>query len=112
MELIYKNDYGACFTVKNAPNPVCTLQLIVDSIGIFMSEDDLLHLLEVVRNSDGACFCEECKGSQCSKIWCSGPMHDLCLKIDEGRLEKLEDLIVGTQFIINMNQTLEQYRIS
>lgn len=111
MEQIYRNEYGACYAIQNAPNPICTLQLVVDSIGIFMSVDDLSHLLEVVRNSDKACFCEECQGNPCNKIWCSGPMHDLCLKIDEDRLKLLEDLIVGTQFTLNMNQTLEEYRI-
>ncbi|RNC89492.1 MAG: hypothetical protein ED555_08405 [Allomuricauda sp.] len=112
MELIYRNDYGASYKIENAPNPICTLQLIVDSVGIFMSEADLAHLLEIVRDSDRPCFCDECNGSKCSKIWCTSAMHDLCLKIDEGRLQQLEDLIVGTQFILHIDDTLSQYRIN
>ena len=111
MELIYGNNYGAFFKVFNAPNPLCKYQLIVDSIGIFMSEGDLDNLLDIVRDSGKACYCEECRGTQCSKIWCTGPLHDLCLKLDEGTLSELEDLILGTRFIINMDQTLDKYRI-
>ncbi|MEX0274249.1 MAG: hypothetical protein AB3N16_07725 [Flavobacteriaceae bacterium] len=112
MELIYGNKYGACYKVKGAPNPICTLQMIIDSIGIFMSEQDLAHLLDIVRDADRPCFCKECDGSRCGKIWCAGPMHDLCLKLDEDKLAELEDLIMGTRFILGMDQTLERYRIS
>ncbi|UJH66453.1 hypothetical protein [Allomuricauda sp. SCSIO 65647] len=112
MELIYENSYGASYKIENAPNPTCKLQMVIDTIGIFMSETDLAHLLEIVRDSGKPCFCEECKGQKCSKIWCNGPFHDMCLKMDESNQAQLEDLILGTQFILNMDQTLEKYSIN
>jgi hypothetical protein len=76
-----------------------------------MSEADLDNLLDIVRDSGKACYCEECQGTQCRKIWCTGPLHDICLKMDESTLGDLEDLILSTRFIINMDQTLDKYRI-
>lgn len=111
MELLYKNSYGASYRIENAPNPICTVQLIVDCIGLFMSEADLAHLLEVVKASYEPCFCEECKETQGKKIWSTSPFHDLALKVDATILKELEDLIVGTQFLLNMDETLKQYRL-
>lgn len=111
MELIYKNDYGATYKLVNSPNPNCEMQLIVDTVGLFMSRDDLNHLLKIVRKSHEPCTCHECGGNQCNKIWCKNPLIDICLKVDEPILEKIEDLIRGTQFILNIDDTLEEYRL-
>lgn len=51
MELIYKNDYGAVFHVNNSPNPACEMQLVIDTVGLFMSRADLDHLLAIVIKS-------------------------------------------------------------
>ncbi|NAS31337.1 hypothetical protein GTQ40_10170 [Flavobacteriaceae bacterium R38] len=112
MELIYKNNYGASYKILNAPNADCKLQLIVDSIGIFMTFNDLDKLLNVVRNADEPCDCPDCKGGPREKIWYTNPLLDVCLKVDDVILTQIEDLIVGTKFILNMNDTLQQYRIN
>ena len=106
MQLIYQNKYGACFRVYNAPNPDCKIQMVVDSIGIFMSEPDLQHLLEIVRNSDQPCYCSECNGQTSNKIWCTGPLHDIALKFTPNTLPDLEDLLVGTQFMMRIDEGL------
>lgn len=111
MELIYKNKYAACYKIYNAPNPDCKIQMVVDSIGIFLSESDMAYLLEIVRNSHEPCHCGECKGGRCNKIWTTGPWVDICLKVDDDILELMEDLILGTQFILNMDATLEKHSI-
>lgn len=111
MKLIYKNNYGACYRVLNAPNTNCKLQMVVDTVGIFMSENDISNLLDIVRNSHEPCNCEECGGKQCNKIWTTNPLIDTCLKVDDEILGLMEDLILGTQFILNMDATLEKYRI-
>lgn len=111
MELIYKNEYGGTYKIHNSPNPACEMQLIVDTVGLFMSRDDLTHLLKIVQKSHEPCTCEECGGNQCDKIWCTNPLIDICLKVDEPILHKMEDLIKGTQFILNIDDTLEQYRL-
>jgi len=41
MELIYKNDYGATYSIENSPNPHLKMQLVVDTVALFISEDDL-----------------------------------------------------------------------
>ncbi|GAB5475243.1 MAG: hypothetical protein Mars2KO_33420 [Maribacter sp.] len=110
MELIYKNDYGAVFHVNNSPNPACEMQLVIDTVGLFMSRADLDHLLAIVIKSHEPCYCEEC-GGQCNKIWCANPLIDICLKVDEAILRQMEDLIRGTQFMLNMDSTLQQYRL-
>lgn len=111
MELIYKNDYGATYRIQNSPNPEVSMQLVVDTVALFMSEKDLQQLLVIVRGSHKPCNCEDCKGSPCNKIWCSSPMIDICLKVNEPILKKMEDLIEGTQFILNLDATLDTYRI-
>ncbi len=111
MELIYSNDYGASYKMVNAPNPNCQLQLIIDTVGIFMSEKDIEGLLNIVRKSNTPCDCVECGGERCNKIWTTTPLIDTCLKVDDEILELLEDLIVGTQFMLNMDTTLEKFRI-
>ncbi len=110
MELIYRNGYGATYKILNSPNPDCEMQLIVDAVGLFMSKDDLSHLLSIVKNSNQPCFCEDC-GGRCNKIWCSNPLIDICLKVDEPILEMMIDLIKGTQFILNMDATLDKFKM-
>ncbi len=111
MEVIYQNDYGTTFLLTDAPNPACRIQLVVDAIGLFMSIEDLEHLLHIVQGSDKPCNCADCGGLPCEKIWCANPLIDICLKVDGPRLDQLEDLIKGTQFIMNLDATLEQYRM-
>ncbi len=111
MKLLYKNDYGATYRLSNSPNPACEMQLIIDTVGLFVSRADLAHLLEIVRKSNEPCSCQECGGNRCNKIWCANPLIDICLKVDEPILEKMADLIKGTQFMLDMDATLEQYRL-
>lgn len=111
MELIYKNDYGATYKIENSPNPQCEMQLIVDTVGLLMSRDDLAYLLSIVEKSYQPCDCDDCKGGYCDKIWSRNPLIDICLKVDRSLLYKMEDLIKGTQFILNIDDTLEEYRI-
>lgn len=111
MELIYKNDYGATYKTRNHPNPNCNVQLVIDSVGIFMSEKDLINLLNIIRKFDEPCNCSECEGKRCNKIWTTGPLIDTVIKVDDEILKHLEDLVLGTQFMINMDATLEQHEI-
>lgn len=112
MKLIYQNKYGSTYLLKNAPNPKCKIQLVVDTIGLFMCEEDLDNLLRIVHGSFDPCFCENCQGQACNKIWCSNALADICLKVNEPTLNLLDDLIKGTKFILNMNETLDIHRLS
>ena len=111
METIYENNYGATLLLEDAPNPNCKIQLVVDSIGIFMSERDIAHLLNIVAGTGQPCNCLDCGGNPCNKIWCSNPSIDICLKVEGEKLDLLEDLLKGTQFILNMDATLAKYRV-
>lgn len=111
MNLIYRNYYGACYRVYNAPNPKCAVQMIVDTVGIFMAKDDLKHLLNIVLQKPAPCNCHECGGEICDRIWCPGSLVDFCLKVDPQALRLLEDLIRGTLFIMEMDKTLDEHRI-
>ncbi|PID69494.1 MAG: hypothetical protein CR989_01365 [Flavobacteriales bacterium] len=111
MELIYRNDYGAFYSIHNPPNPNCKLQMVVDTNGIFLSERDMAYLLKIVRDAHKPCNCKECKGKRCKRIWTTSPLVDICLKVDDNILELIEDLILGTQFMLNMDATLEKYKI-
>lgn len=108
MELLYKNEYGACYRMFDAPNPVCQYQLVVDTVGLFMSDTDMVYLLKIVRGSHKTCPCEDCKGEACNKIWCTNPLIDICLKVDEPVLNELEDLIQGARFMMHMDATLDK----
>ena len=85
--------------------------MILGIVGVFMSTKELANLLDIVRNADQPCNCEQCNGKQCNKIWTTTPLIDICLKVDNDILEELEDLIVGTQFILNMDATFKKNRI-
>lgn len=111
MELIYKNDYGASYNVANQSNPNCTIQMVIGSTGIFMTKPEIRNLLSIVRGSDKSCNCESCKGESCNRIWTTSSLVDICIKVDDIILGYLEDLILGTLFILNMNSTLEEHRI-
>ncbi|MEM9362999.1 MAG: hypothetical protein AAGA43_10200 [Bacteroidota bacterium] len=107
MQLIYKNELGAVYKVQNSPNPECTLQLILDSVGVFMSREDIEHLLGIVQQSFEPCHCPECGGKR-NKIWCTNPIADVCIKVDKARLSDLEDLIKGYLFTVDMETTLRE----
>ncbi len=111
MELIYKNEYGATYKVLNSVNPSCEMQLIVDTVGLFMSRSDLDHLLGIVHRSHEPCQCNDCGGDRCNKIWCTNPLIDICLKVDDAILELLADLIKGTQFMLDMEATLGEHKL-
>ncbi|HET8737172.1 MAG TPA: hypothetical protein VFM69_11290 [Pricia sp.] len=110
MKPIHQNENGAVYRVDNSPNPICKFQLVIDSIGIFMSRGDLEHLLDIVQQSYAPCHCAECQGKR-DKIWCSNPMIDICLKVDEPSLNGLEDLLRQTFFILDMDATLQKNKL-
>lgn len=111
MELLYKNDYGSMFRMFNSPNSTCELQLIIGTVGFFMSQTDLANLLEIINKSDPSCTCEDCGGAQCNKIWCANQFIEVCLKVDEAILYKMKDLIKGTRFMFNIDATLQEHRL-
>ncbi|WP_340065714.1 hypothetical protein [Ascidiimonas aurantiaca] len=111
MECIYKNNYGATYLVKNSPNPLCEIQLIVDTVGIFMSRADVKHLLKIVSKMDDPCSCVECGNQRCSKVWCKSPLIDVCLKLEGPDRETFEDLIKGTLFALHVDETLELHNV-
>jgi hypothetical protein len=111
MELVYENDYGRSYRLAHTPLPGADYQLVIDSVGIYMSSRELAYMMKVIQSSKEPCDCPECLGKNCNRIWTSGPLVDISLKVDEVGLDKLEDLIKGTQFIAEMDATLERYRI-
>ncbi|NJB72700.1 hypothetical protein GGR42_003191 [Saonia flava] len=111
MTLLYQNKYGAAYMLNNAPNPNCKIQLIIDTIGLFMCKEDLQNLLGIVQRSYEPCYCNDCGGKACNKIWCANPLVDICLKVNEPTLDLLEDLIKGTQFMLNIDETLDEHRL-
>ncbi|MEM8928355.1 MAG: hypothetical protein AAGC45_09130 [Bacteroidota bacterium] len=111
MKLIYKNDYGATFKIKNVPNTNCSLQLVVDCIGIFLTESDLSKLLHMVEQSNQPCYCEDCHGEKCKRLWCTSKYYEFGLALNEENIKGLVDLVKGTQFLLNMDETLKQYRL-
>lgn len=106
MELIYSNDYAAVYRVQNSPHKDCDMQLVVDTVGLFVSSKDLEYLMDMVRRSDGPCTCADCGGNACNKIWCYNPLIDICLKVDKPILMLLEDVIKGTRFTLEVDATL------
>ena len=76
-----------------------------------MSQTDFVHLLKIVNQSNQSCTCEACGGDQCNNIWCSNAFIDICIKVDESILHKIRDLIKGTQFMLNIDATLEKHRL-
>ncbi|MCV6628864.1 MAG: hypothetical protein OIF50_03290 [Flavobacteriaceae bacterium] len=111
MRLLYKNDYASTFKVTLDGGFSYKIQLVIDNIGVFYSETDLIYLLEIVRDSHKPCNCKNCKGKNGSKIWTTGTLADVCFKIDPDRLKQLEDAILGTQFMLQMDATLEKNQI-
>ncbi len=105
MTLIYRNGYGSTYLLDNPPHPHCRVQLVVDAMGIFMCEEDLQNLLGIVQKSHEPCYCEDCGGNTCNKIWYTNPLMDICLKMNERTLVLLEDLIKGTQFMLKIDDT-------
>lgn len=111
MDIIYKNEYGTVFNLEDSSTEPKKLLMRIDNVGLFMTIPEMNYLHDVIKNSDTPCFCDDCKGKKCDKIWCTNPMVDICLKVKGPGLEHLEDLILGTKFIINMDATLDEFRI-
>ncbi len=114
MKLIYKNNYGTTYSIASSSDLRYTMQMVINNIGIFMSSAELNNLLNVVRSSYGVnevCNCEQCKGERLNKLWKSNPFLDIGLKVDDTILSSLEDLILGTQFILNVDSVLQENRI-
>jgi len=111
MKCIYTNDYGATYLLKNSPNPLCEIQLVVDTVGIFMSRADVKQLLKIVLKMDQPCSCAECGNQRCSNIWCKSPLIDVCLKLEGQDRDTFEDLIRGTLFALQVDDTLELHNV-
>lgn len=114
MKLIYKNNYGTIYKITNHVNTRYTLQLVVNNIGVFMSSKELNALLKLVKSSydfDQTCSCKECKDVKLNKLWKTNSFIDICLKVDDRVLSLLEDLIIGTQFMLNLDAVLDEHRI-
>ncbi|MEL6917169.1 MAG: hypothetical protein AAFO99_05500, partial [Bacteroidota bacterium] len=111
MEIIYKNGYGAIYSIKNSPNPECTLQLVMETVGLFMSRADLEHLLKIAQKPFEPCHCEQCRG-KIDKIWSTNSIIDICLKVNKPILEGIEDLIKGALFNLDMDATLLQNNLT
>ena len=113
MEEIYRNDYGASYKNFGDKNQENGVQLIIDRVGLYLSMKELENLKKIVHNkTEGEpCMCSECQGKVSNKIWCTNPLIDICLKFDDQNIEKIKDLIIGTQFILNMGKTLKKYAL-
>ena len=115
MKEIYKNNYGISYLATNHSNPKHNIQLVINNLGIFMSLDEMKSLLKVVRSSykslEKKCNCDECNQQELSSLWKINSFFEVRLKIDFKVLNLLEDLIEGTQFILNMDAVLEEHRI-
>jgi len=110
--LIYQNNYGASYKVVNHFNPKRTVQMVIGSVGIFMTEPEILNLLSIVRRSDVPCNCDQCQGDVCGKIWTSSSLIDTCIKVDDTVAELLEDLILGTLFMRDIDSILDEHKIN
>jgi len=51
------------------------------------------------------------KGRPALKYGVATTLIDICLKVNKPILKKMEDLIEGSRFILNMDATLDTYRI-
>lgn len=110
MKIIFRNSYGAIGHVNYSFNPECKLQLIIDTIGIYMSLTDLKYLLSVVEKTRVSCTCKDC-GNELDRIICKNSRIDLRLKINRVRLQLLEELIKETLFILEIENTLKINKI-
>jgi hypothetical protein len=114
MEEIYQNDYGVSYRNFDKTNKENGVQIIIDRVGLYLSLKELEHLKKIVQNKSHGdpCMCSECQGQVSNKIWCTNPLIDICLKFNQDNIEKIEDLIIGTQFILNMDKTLKKYALN
>ena len=111
MELIYKNDYGTCYSVEHGPSSKHNIQMVIGTVGVFMTGRDMDALLHVVRNSHEPCHCENCGGKRRNTILTTSPLIDFSLKVNEDVLLEIEDLIVGTNFMLNIEIELDKHSI-
>ena len=114
MEEIYRNDYGVSYRNMNIEEDEDGVQLIIDRVGLYLSIKELENLKRIVVNkTDGEpCMCSECQGAVSNKIWCTNPLIDICLKFNDDNIGDIEDLITGTQFILNIDETLKKYALN
>ncbi len=108
MELVYKNSYGACYKTINPPNQNCEFQLIINTVGIFMTKKDISNLLKIVKDYKKNCKCE---GNKNHRIWCKNPIVDIGLKINDEVLYTLKDLLKGTLIMLEIEETLQKHKL-
>ncbi|MEN1785231.1 MAG: hypothetical protein AAGF77_08845 [Bacteroidota bacterium] len=111
MEIVYNNEYGAICAVKNSPNHECTLQLVIESVGLFMSRTDLEYFLTTVQKPFEPCQCPQCQG-KIDKIWCRNPIMDLCIKFNGSISKGIAELVEGALFVLDMQDTLLQNNLT
>ncbi|MEL7271725.1 MAG: hypothetical protein AAGL34_19305 [Bacteroidota bacterium] len=111
MEILYQNAYGAICNVNKSPNPECTLQLVIESVGLFMSRTDLEYFLSIVQKPFEPCHCGQCQGKM-DTIWCNNPIMDVCIKFDRPILRGIEELVKGALFVLDMRDTLTQNNLT
>tara|TARA_B100000809_G_scaffold265832_1_gene325956 strand:+ start:6956 stop:7303 length:348 start_codon:yes stop_codon:yes gene_type:complete len=114
MEEIYRNEYGVSYRSfdSNKPKEI-SVQLIIDRVGLYLSIPELEHLKRIVLNKTigDPCMCSDCQGKVSNKIWCTNPLIDICFKFNDTNIEEIEDLITGTQFMLDIDKTLKKYAL-
>ncbi|MEI6864658.1 hypothetical protein [Flavicella sp.] len=113
MEEIYRNNYGVSYRNYDNDNDENGVQLIIDRIGLYLTVNELANLKRIVsdKTEGEPCMCSECQGTVSNKIWCTNPLIDICLKFNDDNIQDIEDLITGTQFILNMDKTLRKFAL-
>ena len=110
MDIVYENAYGSIYRASESPCAHCNYQLVVNTVGVYMSKSDLSYLLQVVTNRDIPAHANS--RYDYDRIWCKNPLIDIHLKVEGQNHNRLIDLLKGALFNIEIEILLKANKIN
>ena len=112
---LYYNDLGIIFKWKNINSPEARkIQLVFRDTGLSLTKKQLLKLLECTTHViDNVSLCETCKNDESIKpLLLETPTSMVSFAMSYMEIIKMEDLIKGALFQLEMDEILKKNKLS
>ncbi|MFD0863240.1 hypothetical protein ACFQ1M_13585 [Sungkyunkwania multivorans] len=110
IEQLYRNDYGiAFFWKKGDQRKKDSVQLVFRDTGFYLNKRQLISFYEETTIAAKGPYCDQCdEKKDCRVILLRTPSAFIDLAVSQNELDKIQDLIRGTLFYLDLQKYLNE----